>query len=278
MTRRTAVGLSLLCALSVCALAASSAGASRGTTAFNCATESSPTDVTIGFEDEHCTKVVFGEGAKQVHEELKPGTKTQLSVTNTNSEKKSVNPKFKTTVLGVEVALEAKKFTSCKEKSTVENKENGSKQMEAAGEFCGEFTEVTVSKPAGCSVKGGVITLNEKGQGKTVVKEPKAGQYEMYVEFSPPESKVFTTISLEGGECALKGSKIEVTGSAKATVTTEEGCVLVEGPKLQFTTAGTEGTLKAGASKAMFEGTFTARKAPEGEKEGNPVVLTTTNS
>jgi hypothetical protein len=276
MTRRRAVGLPLLCALSVCALAASSAGASRGTTAFNCATESSPTEVTIGFEDEHCTKVVFGESAKQVHEELKPETKTQLSITNTTSGKETVNPRLKATFFGVKVELEAKKFTSCKEKATVENKLNGSSQMEAAGEFCGEFTGVTVSKPTGCVVKE-PITLNEKGQGKTVVKEPKAGQYEMYVEFTPA-SKVFTTIAFEGEKCALKGIKMEVTGTAKATVTTEEGCVLVEGPKLQFTTAGTEGTLKVGGSNAMFEGTFTARKAPEGEKEGNPVVLTTTNN
>jgi hypothetical protein len=145
--------------------------------------------------------------------------------------------------------------------------------MEAAGEFCGEFKEVTVSKPTACSVKGGVVTLNEKGKGKTVVKEPKENEHEMYVEFTPAE-KAFTSITLEGAECKLKGVKFEVTGSAKATVSTEEGCSLVDGPTLKFTTAGTEGTLKVGENKAKFEGTFTASMSGGGA----PVVLTTTNS
>lgn len=271
MTRRRAiVGFSSFCALLLCALMASNASALRGTTAYTCAPVVKATELTNGFEDEHCTKAVTGTGVKWAHEEIKAGTKTQLSVIATET------AKLKTTVAGAMVSLEAKGFTSCKEKTSVENKENGSKQMEAAGEFCGEFTEVAVIKPIKCSVKNPVV-LNEKSQGKTVVKEPKESQYEMYVEFTPAE-KAFTAITFEGAECALKGIKFEVTGTAKATVSTEEGCALVEGPTLKFTTAGTEGTLKVGGQAAKFEGTFTARMAPEKEKEGNPVVLTTTNS
>jgi hypothetical protein len=278
MTRRRAVvGFSFLCALVLCAFAASPANALRGTTAYVCKAEAAPTELTNGFEDEHCTKAVSGAGVKRIHEEIKAGVKTALVATNNETEAKFVNPKFKATVAGVEVTLEAKGFTTCPN-TNVENKENGAKQMEAAGEFCGSFAEVTVTKPLKCEVKAKTITLNEKGIAKTVVKEPKANEHEMYVEFLPPEGKPFTTFTLEGAECALKGVKVEVTGTAKATVTTEEGCSIREGPTLKFTTGGTGATLKANGVVAMFEGTFTARKAPEKEKAGDPVVLTTTNS
>jgi len=275
--RRSAVGFSLLCALVLCAFAASSANALRGTTAYVCKAEAAPTELTNGFEDEHCIKAVSGAGVKRVHEEIKAGVKTELAVTNNETEKKVVNSKFKATVGGMEVLLEAKNFVSCAA-TNVENKENGAKQMEAAGEFCGEFTGVEVTKPLKCEVKAKAIALNEKAQAKTVVKEPKANEHEMYVEFTPPAGKPFTTITLEGAECPLKGMKAEVTGSAKAMVTTEEGCSIREGPTLKFLTGITGMTLKVGALPAMFEGTFTARKAPEKEKEGDPVVLTTTNS
>jgi hypothetical protein len=54
-----------------------------------------------------------------------------------------------------------KAFKSCTNKAFLENKENGIKQMEAAGETCGEFTSAEVTKPAGCSIKGGAIGGNE---------------------------------------------------------------------------------------------------------------------
>jgi uncharacterized protein (DUF2141 family) len=272
MIRRRAVGLSVPCALLVCALAASSAQALTGTTAVTCKSEASATQYSEGFSDEHCTKSAIGTEVKFVHEEIKPGTSTQLTVKGVEG-----NPKLKTTIFGAQTELEAGGFTSCANKATVENKENASKQMEAAGESCGEFSSVVVKKPAKCSVKGGAVKLLEKGSAKTVVKEPASTEYEMYVEFKPP-IEVLAEITFEGAECALKGVTVKVTGTAKANVSTENGCVLVDGPTLKFTTSQTEKTLKVGASSAQFEGTFTPRMTSEEKKEENPVALTTTST
>jgi hypothetical protein len=257
---RALVGLSLLCALVISAFAASSATAWKGTTAFVCESVKEG----AGFEDEHCQKEV-GSKAKFKHEELKPGTNTQLTVGNTETAGKLVSPKLAFTIAGVKTEIEAEGFTSCKNKTSAENKEvEGG--MEVAGETCGEFTGVVVTKPAKCTVKGKTVFLKEKGKAKTVVKE-EGGKQEMFVEFTPPE--VFAEITFEGAECALKGMTLKVTGSAQANNTTEEG--KLDGPTIKFTTAQTEKTLKVGAGAAKFEATFTARML-----EGSPIGLTTT--
>lgn len=273
MIRRRAVGLSLPCALLVCALTASSAHALTGTTAFACKAEASATEYSEGFSDEHCTEAANGTEVKFVHEEIKPETQTQLAVKNVES-----NPKLKVTIAGIETELEAGGFTSCANKTPIENKENASKQMEVAGESCGEYSSVVVNKPAKCSVKGGVVKLLEKGSAKTIVKEPASEEFEMYVEFKPP-TEVFAEFTFEGAECALKGTTVKVTGTAQANVSTENGCVLIDGPTLKFTTSQTEKTLKVGGVSAKFEGTFTPRMLASKEKEEeSPVALTTTSA
>jgi hypothetical protein len=275
--RRAVVGLCLLCAVACGALAvAPNAMALKGTTAFTCRPETKPTETTKGFEDEHCTKAVTGTKAIWVHEEIKPGTNTQVISSNTETQGKLVYPKLKSLIGGVEFELEAGGFQSCINKTSVENKENGAKQMEAAGEGCGEFYNVIVKKPAKCTVKNGTVSLPEKGEGKTVVKEVE-GKSEMYGEALPPvATKVFAEFTFEGAECALKGTTVKVTGTARANVTTEEG--KLDGPTVRLTTAETGKTLKVGAQKAEAEGTATVRMLPTIGQEENPIVVTTTAS
>jgi hypothetical protein len=270
--RRAAIGLSLLSALVFCAFAAPNAMALKGTTAFTC----EPATEGAGFSDEHCQTAV-GSGAKFKHKEIAVGTVTQVTAGNTETGSKLIYPKLKSTVGGLATELEAGGFTSCINKTSFTNKENGAKQMEAAGENCGEFYNVVVNKPAKCAVAGGTVKLNEKGEGKTVVKTVEAKE-EMYVEFLPPvASKIyaeFEFVNKGAEECALKGTKVEVTGTAQANNTTEEG--KLDGPTLKFTTAQTGKTLKLGAQKAEFEGTFTNRMLPTIGQAENPIVLTTT--
>jgi hypothetical protein len=231
------------------------------------------TETTIGFEDEHCTKGTTGMGVKRVHTSVEPKVSTSVTATNTDAEGKTVKSKLSATLAGVLVELESAAFMSCVGKTLLQNKETESGQMEAAGEGCGEFSEVTVVKPLNCTVST-PVKLSEGIKGKTVVKEPKAGVFEMYVEFLPPASGVFTEITFSGAKCAFKGLTFPIKGSLKAKVTSEEGCVILNGPALKFTTAETESTLKIGVSNARFEGTLTVRMAAEGGKE-TPVALTT---
>jgi hypothetical protein len=265
--RRAIVGLALLCALVVSAVTAPSAMALKGTTAFECK------EVATGaeFEDEHCTKKAGGGGKGWKHEKINAG-QTLLTANNNITGAKVIRPGMSGTIEKKEFAVEASGFKTCANKAFLENKENGAKQMEVAGETCGEFTGVEVTKPAGCTVKGGVIKLNEKTKGKTVVKEVAEKKQEMFIEFTPPEAKPFATFTFEGATCELKGVTAEVTGTAKANVTTSE--TLFDGPTLTFTAVNS--TLKVGGNAAFFDATFTVRMQPGAEEP--PVVLTTTTT
>lgn len=264
--RRAIVGLSLLSALVFCAFAAPSATALKGTRAFRCLKVEPPGEE---FSDEHCkTPHTGGKGFTQM--EIK--TLINITVTNSKTGSELVSPKFRGVAAGVEFELEAGSFHSCVNKTTLENKENASKQFEAVSKFCGEFSSVTVTAPAKCEVEKGVIKLLESGTGRTVVKENGKKQQEMYIEFTPPEEKPFSEFTFAGGECVLKGAKVSVTGSAKAHFSTNES-QNEEGATLNFTTAETVETLKAAGNEAQFEATFTPRDAG-GEQA--PITLTTT--
>lgn len=266
--RRAIVGLSLLSAFVVCAFTAPSALAINGTTAFRCI-HTIPSGEE--FSDEHCTSHQTGQaGFTQMV--LAEKAETKINVTNSSTEGKVVNPKLKGTTAGVGWELEASSFVSCENKTTVENKLNGSKQGEATGIFCGEFSGVVVKKPEKCEIEKGIVKLLENGTGKTVVKLNAEEKQEMYVEFLPPEGKPFSEFTFAGGGCSLKGEKVTVTGSATANFSTELS--QNDGATLKFTTSQTGKTLKAFGNKAEFEATFT----PRGDSaEAPPITLTTTN-
>lgn len=270
MTRRgTVVGLSLLCALALCAIAASSAMAVQGTTAFKC--------VHVGkaatFEDEHCTEgsgVPGGEGF--VHQEIPEDEVLDATATNVVTGT-AIPAKFKTTIAGVEVELQAKSFHSCKETS-IANVRDEKEQMVIGGDYCGEFTKVTVTKPVEkCTVAGNAVKLSEGFYEGRVLK---GGEIEeMWFEFRPPQGEPFATFELLGAACPFKNMKFSVEGiAADANVMTKE--LPLDGATLNFTTKETEKYLEVEGKKAAFEGTFTTY-AVEGE-EKIPLVATTTES
>jgi hypothetical protein len=263
---KATVTLSLLCTLLFCAFAAPNAVALKGTTAFECKA------VAVGaeFEDEHCGIKAAGGGKGWKHEVINAG-QTLLTASNNETGAKVLRPGISGTIEKQAFLIEASAFKTCANKAFLENKENGVKQMEAAGETCGEFTGVEVFEPAKCTIKGGTIKLNEKTKGKTVVKENAEKKQEMFIEFTPPVGKPFASFTFEGETCGLKGVTAEVTGSAKANVTTSE--TLLNGPTLIFTN---QKTLKVGGNEAVFNGTFTVRMQPGAEEP--PVVLTTTTT
>jgi hypothetical protein len=265
---RAAIGLLLLSALAVSAYAAPGASALQGTTAFTC----EPAKDGAGFSDEHCEKAV-GSGATFKHSAIKPGVSTQLSISNNETLSKVSTQKIYTIFMGEEIDLDAGGFASCINKTSLENKENGGK-MEAAGEFCGDFFNVVAKKPGGCKVKKGIVKVTEKSTIKTVVEKVVENE-KMYVEIAAPAGKPLMTFELEGcGTAGLNNVPIEITGSAKANVTTNTK--QLDGPTLEFLTAETENTLKVGANVAKYEGTLTMRMLAEVGKEVNPVTTTTT--
>src|SRR4029453_13229581 len=104
MTGRNAiVGLSLLCALVFCALAAPGAMAVNGTTAYECKPVK---EGKTGFTDEHCTKAAEAGKASFEHVLIPEGS---TSVSITNNETGATNPvvRMTSTVSGVKVELQA---------------------------------------------------------------------------------------------------------------------------------------------------------------------------
>jgi hypothetical protein len=254
--RRAIIGLSLLSALVFCAFAAPNAMAVKGTTAFTCVKVAA--GVPSQFEDEHCTKEKISTG-QFVHAVSPLGTNTPVIVSNNITGAQNSLLKLKGVLGGVELELESKKFAD-KGKTSLTNKENAAEQMEATGGNDGQFSEITVVKPANCTVA--TVNLIE-GTGQT-----KVVGTEMWVEFTTAGG-IFANFELSGEKCALKGSKIEVKGTAKANVSTSE--TALDGATLQFTKAQTEKTLQVGGKPASFEGQFTVRN----KTSNTPLVSTT---
>jgi hypothetical protein len=254
--RKPLVGLSVLCALVLCAVAAPSATA-KGTTGYTC----KKVELGAAFSDEHCTKDAEG-GKGFIHEEIPEEESLEVSAVN-------VGPaKFKTVIAGLEVELEAGSFQTCEGGTTLINdtdEETG--QMFAGGLFCGEFTKVVVKKPAKCSVAGNAVKLNE---GSWATGVTKAEPIEMFVEWGAVEENPIAEFEITGTECILKKVMVKVTGFADSNAM--QGELPLDGSTVKFNTKDTEFNLKVGTQKAKFEGTFT----PHDVKTERPLTLTTT--
>jgi hypothetical protein len=250
----------------------------RTTTAYTCKPVEKPTEQTKGFEDEHCTKAVTGTSVTFAHEVLPAEKPTQLKVTNNETMEKTKPAKLTSKIGGIEFEIEAASFQSCnnaKEKTEISNfNEIPEKEHAwAGGFFCGEFTNVSVKKPANCEVQKKVVILNNNSFFRTIVVPAGEGET-MYVVFLPPAGKPFATFEFSGEKCALKGKKANVEGSLAANVQTEGETQLL-GATLKFDPFDGISVLEVGGEPAGFEGTFTPRMLPEAGKPENPIVLTT---
>lgn len=265
--RRATVGLSLFCALLFCAFAAQSASAASATntTAFTCVEIAAGTGA---FTDAHCDSK--GKGNFE-HQELtaKIGETTQVIVTNEKTA--SSTTASEPAVLKGE-PFKVKTEITCTVVSgsgTLGNTEPSAKVHKVSGKITTNFSKCTVAKPAKCTVKEPIVVAAEtegvEGLG--------AGKNEMGVEFKPEGGKkTFTTITLEGAECPLKGLPFNIEGTAIATGGTATQTEKHSGATAVFTKAMTEKTLKAAEKFAWFSAKTTVRMEGAG---GNPITLTT---
>jgi hypothetical protein len=164
---------------------------------------------------------------------LTEGTANGLAVNATL--KKESTAVLKGEVLGQEFLLTSTKLTSL----------NGLIYQELPGvakdEGVLEFSELTLDKPAGCKVKGGVVKT--KQLTSELVPHPKGegeeGNNRGYDKFFPEEGEVFTTITLEG--CAAAGPynvKGVVYGQGEAWGTEKAEQPLTFSPTVNSTLGG----------------------------------------
>ena len=263
---RTAVGLSLLCALIFSAFAVQSASAAKAvnTTAFTCVVAGGNDD----FMDPHCdAKVTAGTG-NYGHVAISPPLTTEITVDNS-------------TTGGTDPAvLEGKAFgaatqITCKKvhgEGTIQNTEHfATKQHTVDGTITIKYTECSVQKPLKCDVKEPLEVFKAKFEGVEGLGPEGKG---MGVEVGPNESKNLTQITYinNGAElCALNGKTVNVEGSAISTGIEPAAKHSGATPDFDHARITGEGTLLFGGVAAGFENTGTVRR-----KGGNPISLTTT--
>lgn len=202
--RRTAVGLGLLCALILSAMAAQAASAA-GTTAYTCVASLGSGD----FGDAHCKESKANGGFK--HVAVPKDTTTEGSGTGEIM-------RMKATIGGLATELVA---TSVSGSGWMENKEAGG-EMYVQGEATTTFSGVTVASPAGKGCK--VYTDNGGVQGEEGVvhtnklKGTSQGQGH-FGKLEPAEGEVYATFIIAGckGSAALEAlnKTYSVTGSVK---------------------------------------------------------------
>lgn len=257
--RRAVIGLSLLSALLFCAFAASSASASVAvnTTSYTCV-EKEKGD----FSDVHCNEKVAAGTGKFGHVEIKVGEKTGLEGHNQGAG--GTNPVLRGQVGGVSVEITC--TTLGTEGGSQTNEEPSAKVHNTSGSATVSFTECVVNKPASCTVKEPISTKvvyqGVEGLGP--------GKNEMGLEYKPAEGTTFVTITLQGEKCSLKGTNINVQGTAIGTgapAPTEKHA----GARILLTFAMTKETLSIGGKAAEFSVTATV----QGAGKGTPVALTT---
>jgi hypothetical protein len=266
MTGRKAIaGLCLLCALAFSALAAQNANAAtKGTTLFTC----KKTGPGGGFTNAHCKASDAGSG-EYSHVAIAENTTTEITGTTEDTEGSPTVSKLKSIQAGVEEELQSKLAhilpEVAGEKAWVTNaKDPTTGEHYFHGEAWVQFTEVTVTKPAGkgCVVKGGQVTTKKikftsKGQGDELKFEPTAGE-------------AFAEFEIEGCTVAALNGKYEFKGSVRAQR---------DGATVTLTHANTtaQGTLTIRGQKVGVESTATVKATDKaaGDTEDTPLSATT---
>lgn len=255
--RGAVIGLSLLCALALCAFAAPSASA-IGTTAFTCVEKTGEE----GFSDEHCDSAATGASVKFVHKELK-GQPIVVSNEKTTEETKGSAPfVLLWSLAGTQFEVVCTKVSGS---GGLENKEV-EKTVQAVGTSQIEYTGCTVPKPSKCKVKEPIV----QNSNFTTYE---ASEAEMGVELSPKEKGIFLSLTLENNEKEQCGAKQTYAFSGNAQGT-PGGSANGAGATLAFTEG--MGSLAIGGNPATLISTITLQtKAAFGLPE-DPITFTTT--
>ncbi|HEX5610847.1 MAG TPA: hypothetical protein VFX45_12240 [Solirubrobacterales bacterium] len=248
--RRAVVGLCMLCALLVSALAAqgASAAGTKGTTAYTCTNSGLGTPVGNKFKDAHCKEVDNTNGTFR-HVEIAANTTTELSGSNETTGGAKENTLLKATIAGSAFTLTGTETTGS---GWMTNATEG-KEHYAHGEGTITYSGVTAS--------GGCKVFTDSGAGKGAegvihtepLKATTKGQGDA-LKFEPKEGTVFARFLLEGCTNTGINGTYTVTGSVKTTS--------IEGATSKFTHANTteQNTLKLnGTIKAGIEGVLTLK-------------------
>lgn len=261
MARRTAAGISLICALVFCALAAQGASAAEGknTTAYECVKGGGAKD----FSDAHCDNNVGAGNGEYGHVVLPLNEKVSISISNEktkNETKEAASTVLKGTIVGIKSEIVCKTVTGT---GSLTNEEPSSKVHRVKGTVEAKFTSCTAPKPAfGCKVKEPIaVSSNVEG-----VEGLGAGKNEMGLEFKPTGAH-FASVTLEG--CFIAGT-YNTDGTAIATGT-PSNTAKWSGATSIFTAAMTKETLKLAGNPAEVESTTTVTRT----SNANPVALTT---
>jgi hypothetical protein len=219
MERRSTIGLALLCAFALCALAAQSAMAQVGTksvntTAVTCVFEGGNLD----FADEHCGEKVANGTGKYGHVAIKNDATTEVEVSLVGS------AKLLGTMAGVNTEITCNKVKSVEGKSFLHNVETSGKHT-VTGTAQVNFTECTVHKPLKCRIKEPILTTAD-----AVGVEGLNGKNEAGIEFiGEGAENTFSELSFENKsaeeKCSLLngGKPFLSKGSAIATGKTPPG-------------------------------------------------------
>jgi hypothetical protein len=272
--RRAIVGICMLCALIISAVAAQSAMAVSGTTAFTCVKDPAGT-----LKGEHC--LTGGTGENYKHVEIAQDTTTEIEVTNAktvNETKEASSQIFKATIAGVPLELKA---TGVSGTGTLTNKKDAATgEHYVTGTVTYKYTGVTVAKPEG----KGCEVFTDKGPG-----EPHGtlGEVDVHADFTTTEQgdsikftpaastgvgAPFATFNITCGGLvpALEGTW-EVNGSITCKPTAPTGAT-IHCVHNEVTTAN---TLKTKGVKAGLEGTITVKGRANSGEAYKPLSMTT---
>lgn len=267
--RRAILGLCMLCALAFSAVAAQSASAITGTTAFTC---KGVTPGTGKFKAAHCKPTDAGTGNFE-HVAVAENTTTDITGTNekTGPETKTSSiTRLHSVISGVEVELSA---TGVHGEGTMVNKKTAEGEHFAEGSGQIHYTGVEVTKPAGKGCKAYSKKPSEGGVEKTittnVLSATTKGQGDR-LQFNPPAGGIFVEFYVEGCTIAALNGPYKVEGSIKGTP---------NGATTVFERAETtaQGTLKLRGQNAGIEGelTISGKDTALGDPEFTPLSVTT---
>jgi hypothetical protein len=251
--RRAVIGLCMLCALFVSAVAAQGASAA-GFTAVTCQPVVTPGP---GFSKAHCKAAdAVASNATFVHAAIAPGTGTEISGSDLNTEGKHTGAVLKATVAGTAIELKATEVSGT---GSMVNKEEAG-EMFAHGEGVIVYKGVTEAK-AGCKVVGvpGGAGVVETKPLTAATKGLAANR----LKFTPKEGTLFAEFKLEGCVVAntykVVGSVLGVTDGT-TTTTSHETITTEKTLRLQSAAgplAGIEGTLTITGRAATGSGPYT---------------------
>jgi hypothetical protein len=268
--RKSLLGLCMLCALMVSAVAAQSAMAVSGTTGFTCVND----EVNGTLSGPHCKD--SGGTGKYKHVEIEQDKTTEIKISNATTEGGTSNQLFAETIAGVPLELKATGLngtgtqTNTLDIATGEHYIHGTALLEYTGvtvvkpegKGCKVFTDDPVTKAKG--VEGKIdahLDFTTLGQGHSIKFTPAAGTNGapfagFYVECSP-----------------VKVPAIEGTFAVEGSVT----CVPNRGTiKCNHNEVTTANTLKGKGVKAGYEGEVTVTgRVKESGAEYTPLSVTT---